>query len=206
MKVKNLVLALGIAGLGVLQQAVAASAITFNVNRTWTNDSTGSVASLIGTVDIPEGYYTITKGGASPFTNVNLNLNIDGSSSLLNATFTQLIQGTAEFIINATSSTLTFNVNNADGNNPGDLIFFDNISLSGLYIIGRDGSPGFERGRLSNNSTALSSLSFPVTFGTAQSNVVPVPEPSSTLGLFVLGAIGAGATLKRKQQKAAIKA
>ncbi|MFM8299493.1 MAG: PEP-CTERM sorting domain-containing protein, partial [Microcystis aeruginosa] len=176
---------------------VAAKAVTFTVNRSWSQS--GNNASLVGTVDVAIGSYTIdVTGNPNPFTNVNLTLTVNTNSFTLDAAYTSNITGTGQFLVNATSSTLTFNTPNANGSNQAFLLFVNSSTgfSDPFYSIGSDNSPGFEIA-VGTPPNVLASVSFPVTFGTAQT-AQQVPEPSSLFGLGVLGTLGAASTLKRK--------
>ncbi|MBD2621441.1 PEP-CTERM sorting domain-containing protein [Microcystis flos-aquae FACHB-1344] len=186
----------GATSLAAMLTPVAATAVTFTVNRSWSQS--GNNASLVGTVDVPIGSYTIQDGTPNPFTNVNLTLTVNSNPFTLNTADTSFIYGTGQFLVNATSSTLTFNTANADGGNPANLTFVN--SFTGLsaprYLIGSDGAPGFEIA-IDTSPDVGALLAFPVTFGTVQT-VQQVPEPASLFGLGVLGTLGAASTLKRK--------
>jgi hypothetical protein len=187
----------GATSLAAMLTPVAATAVTFTVNRSWSES--GNNASLVGTVDVPVGSYTIQNGTPNPFTNVNLILTVNGNPfPVLNAADTSNISGTGQFLVNATSSTLTFNTANADGGNPADLVFMNSSTGFGgpLYAIGTDGNPGFEIA-INTSPDVAASVAFPVTFGTVQ-QVQQVPEPASLFGLGVLSTLGAASTLKRK--------
>jgi hypothetical protein len=164
--------------------------VTYTVDREF---NFSFPASLTGTVEIPEGTYTIMNQGPSPFTSVDLTLTVDGTPYALSMAFTGMIKGTGQFLINATSTTLTFNTLNADGANWADLQFFTDNIFSGIrYVTGHDGAPwDFET--VSTPTGAESGpTTLPMIFGTS------VPEPSTclgvsvTLGLFALlrGRIG----------------
>ncbi|QGZ92028.1 PEP-CTERM sorting domain-containing protein [Microcystis aeruginosa] len=189
----------GATSLAAMLTPVAATAVTFTVNRSWSES--GNNASLVGTVDVPVGSYTIQNGTPNPFTNVNLILTVNGNPfPVLNAANTSLVFGTGQFLVNATSSTLTFNTANANGSNPADLAFVNSSTGLGgpLYVIGFDSIPGFEiASNTSPSPSVLASVAFPVTFGTVQ-QVQQVPEPASLFGLGVLSTLGAASTLKRK--------
>ena len=186
----------GATSLAAMLTPVAATAVTFTVNRSWSQS--GNNASLVGTVDVPIGSYTIQNGTPNPFTNVNLTLTVNSNPFTLNTADTSFIYGTGQFLVNATSSTLTFNTANANGGNPANLTFVN--SFTGLsaprYLIGSDGAPGFEIA-IDTSPDVGALLAFPVTFGTVQT-VQQVPEPASLFGLGVLGTLGAASTLKRK--------
>ena len=187
----------GATSLAAMLTPVAATAVTFTVNRSWSES--GNNASLVGTVDVPVGSYTIQNGTPNPFTNVNLILTVNGNPfPVLNAADTSNISGTGQFLVNATSSTLTFNTANADGSNPADLVFVNSSTGFGgpFYVIGTDGVPGFEIA-INTSPDVVASVAFPVTFGTVQ-QVQQVPEPASLFGLGVLSTLGAASTLKRK--------
>ncbi|TRU94073.1 MAG: PEP-CTERM sorting domain-containing protein [Microcystis wesenbergii Mw_QC_B_20070930_S4] len=187
----------GATSLAAMLTPVAATAVTFTVNRSWSSGS--DTASLVGTVDVPVGSYTIQNGTPNPFTNVNLILTVNGNPfPVLNAANTSSISGTGQFLVNATSSTLTFNTANANGSNAANLAFVNSSTGFGgpLYGIGFDSTPGFEVA-FGTTPGVLASVAFPVTFGTVQ-QVQQVPEPASLFGLGVLSTLGAASTLKRK--------
>ena len=187
----------GATSLAAMLTPVAAKAITYTVNRSWSSGSDN--ASLVGTVDVPIGSYTINSTGTpNPFTNVNLTLTVNSNPFTLDAADTSQISGTGQFLVNATSSTLTFNTANANGSNLAFLLFVNSSTgfSDPFYSIGSDNSPGFEIA-VGTSPNVLASVSFPVTFGTAQT-AQQVPEPSSLFGLGVLGTLGAASTLKRK--------
>ncbi|GCA78505.1 PEP-CTERM sorting domain-containing protein [Microcystis aeruginosa] len=185
----------GATSLAAMLTPVAATAVTFTVNRSWSNGSNN--ASLVGTVDVPIGSYTIQNGTPNPFTNVNLILTVNGNPFTLDAANTSGVFGTGQFLVNATSSTLTFNTANADGSNHAFLAFVDSSTgLTGpLYGIASQNVSAEVGG--STLVSVFAQLTFPVTFGTAQT-AQQVPEPASLFGLGVLGTLGVASTLKRK--------
>jgi hypothetical protein len=145
------------------------------VHRVWSN------ATLTGTLQLPEGNYTIMNQSPAPFTAVNLTLSVNGTPIVLftNAN-TQSIRGTGQFFINATPTTLTFSTANGNGTNPADLEFVNTGEFDiPRYAIGTDGAPtGFEVAFYSGGSS-LASVTFPTVFG------ILIPEPSTvTLGGF----------------------
>ncbi|HEX3356122.1 MAG TPA: hypothetical protein VHS31_03985 [Tepidisphaeraceae bacterium] len=152
---------------------------TYNVNQAFTDGSTH--ATLVGTVDIPEGNYTITNRGASPFTGANLTLTINPGHFAVDNILTNSINGTGQFIIHATPTQLTFDVATSDNNNPADLIFSDSTTTSppgNEFITGADAIPGF-RAAETNDGGLIVPTTFPITFGTA------VPEPASGAMVFL---------------------
>ena len=196
----------GATSLAAMLTPVAAKAITYTVNRSWSNGSNN--ASLVGTVDVPIGSYTINSTGTpNPFTNVNLTLTVNGTPFTLDTVVipSGSISGTGQFLVNATSSTLTFNTNvsgfnaarvrfqnsgNPFGNRWYEIgTFLDFFTFQLVNFEGSIASPGF--------TEVVASVSLPVTFGTAQT-AQQVPEPASLFGLGVLGTLGAASTLKRK--------
>jgi hypothetical protein len=196
----------GATSLAAMLTPVAATAVTFTVNRSWSNGSNN--ASLVGTVDVPIGSYTINSTGTpNPFTNVNLTLTVNGTPFTLDTVVipSGSISGTGQFLVNATSSTLTFNTNvsgfnaarvrfqnsgNPFGNRWYEIgTFLDFFTFQLVNFEGSIASPGF--------TEVVASVSLPVTFGTAQT-AQQVPEPASLFGLGVLGTLGVGSTLKRK--------
>ncbi|CAO5028747.1 PEP-CTERM protein-sorting domain-containing protein [Microcystis aeruginosa] len=188
----------GATSLAAMLTPVAATAVTFTVNRSWSNGSNN--ASLVGTVDVPIGSYTINSTGTpNPFTNVNLTLTVNGNPFTLDTVVipSGSINGTGQFLVNATSSTLTFNTANADGSNHAFLAFVDSSTgLTGpLYGIASQNVSAEVGG--STLVSVFAQLTFPVTFGTAQT-AQQVPEPASLFGLGVLGTLGVASTLKRK--------
>jgi len=196
----------GATSLAAMLTPVAAKAITYTVNRSWSSGSDN--ASLVGTVDVPIGSYTINSTGTpNPFTNVNLTLTVNGTPFTLDTVVipSGSISGTGQFLVNATSSTLTFNTNvsgfnaarvrfqnsgNPFGNRRYEIgTFLDFFTGQLVNLEGSTASPGF--------TEVVASVSLPVTFGTAQT-AQQVPEPASLFGLGVLGTLGVGSTLKRK--------
>jgi hypothetical protein len=170
----------------VLINAPSAAAATYDVNLSFTG---GGTASLVGTVDLPIGNYTIMNGAPNPFTAVNLTLTVNGTPySLVQANLSQ-ITGTGQFFIDANASTLIFNTANANGQNPADLSF-RTASTDDRYAIGSDADPHFEVALTSAGDVLNTNITFPVQFGTI------VPEPSS-LVLFSLAA-GAFLMLRRR--------
>ena len=167
--------------LAALATSFNARADIYSVDRYFTQGT--SSATLTGTVGIPEGNYTITDESASPFTSVNLTLTVNGTPYNLNLAFNYINTGTGQFLVDATSTTLTFNT--ADGNisNPADLVFSDNTNpaTTDRYVIGYDAAPGFEAAYTVTASFAVSTT-LPTVFGTA------VPEPA-TLALAGLGSL-----------------
>ncbi len=90
----------GATSLAAMLTPVAATAVTFTVNRSWSES--GNNASLVGTVDVPVGSYTIQNGTPNPFTNVNLILTVNGNPfPVLNAANTSNISGTGQFLVNS---------------------------------------------------------------------------------------------------------
>jgi hypothetical protein len=170
-----------------LTKPVAAQ-VTYTIDREFPD----LAATLTGTVQIPEGSFTIMNQGPSPFTSVDLTLTVNGTSYALTTAFTGAIRGTGEFLINATSTTLTFDALNADGSNPADLQFFPgNVFSMNRYVIGHDGSPGgFETiSSATGGGTVMTTL--PAVFG-----ITSVPEPPTCLGVCL--ALGLFALLRRK--------
>jgi hypothetical protein len=154
---------------------VIALAEVYNVNRSFTDTfavpPTNATATLTGTVTCPMGFFLIHDQSASPFTNVNLTLTVNGSSYHLVNVDTSGTQGNSHFFINATATDLTFNTAGADAqNNPAGLKFSD--SGGNLYGVGSDLFPTFET---AFTATGLVNAfpTFPLLFGAA------VPEPTS---------------------------
>ena len=196
----------GATSLAAMLTPVAAMAVTFNVNRSWSNS--GNNASLVGTLDVPIGSYTIQNGTPNPFTNVNLTLTVNGNPSpVLNVADTSLVVGTGQFLVNATPSVLTFNTANATNLSNRANLLFNNLStgVSGArYSIGSDSNPGYQVA-INTSPPVVASVALggatPVTFGTAQQQpTTSVPEPSATLGLLGLGLLGVGSALKRMRK------
>ena len=150
-----------LAALTITMIAGSAQAITYQVNQSWG----GGTATLVGTVDVPLGTYTIMNGGAPPFTNVMLTLTVNGTPFTLDHADTSLIFGTGEFFIYATMESLTFDTANTDSSNPADLNFYDSINAN-QYVLGSDGDPHFEAG-ITTAGEVLEEISFPFLFGTA---------------------------------------
>ena len=167
----------------------SANAVRYDVSRSWSNGS-GGTASLIGSVDIALGSYTIMNNGPSPFTNVSLTLIVNGASALLDLADTSAILGTGQFLISATASSLIFNTANGNGANPADLEF---SGAMGFYFIGSDNDPHFQNGGIGVDEVVDSSISFPNVFGTARS----VPDTGSTLAMLSISLLGLGLGFNR---------
>ena len=90
MKNPQKLLASVLATLAIIMIADSAHAITYQVNQSWG----GGFATLVGTVDVPLGTYTIMNNGPHPFTNVMLTLTVKGTSFTLDHADTSLIYGT----------------------------------------------------------------------------------------------------------------
>jgi hypothetical protein len=178
--------------VAALLTATSARAEIYFVNRSFTDGST--TATLIGTVDVPLGSYTIQNMGASPFTSVNLTLTVNATAFAVDNVLTGIIQGTGQFNINATATTLTFGTANSDGGNPADLEFSDTTDphANDRYVLGSNGDPRFEAGYTSAGSVLSTAVSFPTVFATV------APEPT-TLALAGLG--GMALMLLRRRRK-----
>ena len=170
----------------------SANATFYDVSRSW-SDGSGGTASLVGTVDVALGSYTIMNKGPSPFTSVSLTLIVNGSAPIhLDHADTGLIFGTGQFFIFATASSLIFDTANANGQNPADLDFLVAHGKKG-YAIGSDGDPHFQTGFIGSEFVADSSISFPNVFGTAGS----VPDTGSTLAMLSISLLGLGLGFNR---------
>jgi hypothetical protein len=170
----------------------SANATFYDVSRSW-SDGSGGTASLIGTVDVALGSYTIMNKGPSPFTSVSLTLIVNGGAPVhLNHADTSLIFGTGQFSIFATASSLIFDTANGNGQNPADLLFRDATNMD-FYAIGSDGLPHFQTGIIGNDDVLDQSISFPNVFGTAAS----APDTGSTLAMLSISLLGLGLGFKR---------
>lgn len=165
-----------------------AQAVVYNINRSWDNDN----AALTGTVEIPEGTYFINNSIFDPFLDIDLSLDYDGSSTILDRVDFSTIQNNGTFIIDANLSNLDFDTQNADGINPA-VLSFTNIS-GDSYSIGSDSSPGFESS--SFNGTSFDTVSFPDTFASVPSVAVPF-EFTPGVGLLLLSGLLGFRYLKR---------
>ena len=177
----------------------SANATLYNVSRSWSEEGCdgcggGGSASLVGTVDVALGSYTIMNNGPSPFTSVSLTLIVNGGAPLhLDHAATSLIYGTGQFFIFATASSLIFDTANANGFNPADLIFFDATNMDS-YVIGSDDSPHFQTAITGDGAFVVdTSISFPNVFGTARS----VPDTGSTLAMLSISPLGLGLGFNR---------
>ena len=173
MKNPRKVFASVLAALTIIVIASSARAITYQVNQSWG----GGTATLVGTVDVAIGNYTIMNGGAAPFTNVMLTLTVNGTPFILDHADTSQIVGTGEFIIDATITSLTFDTANSDAGNPADLNFYDSINTN-RYVLGSNGNPHFEAG-YTTAGVVLDDISFPFLFGTAASSALELASAAS---------------------------
>jgi hypothetical protein len=106
------------------------NAMFYDVSRSW-SDGFGGTASLIGTVDVALGSYTIMNNVPNPFTIVSLTLIVNGGAPVhLNQADTNTIFGTGQFLIFATASSLIFDTANANGSNPADLAFREATTIN----------------------------------------------------------------------------
>jgi len=170
----------------------SANATFYDVSRSW-SDGFGGTASLVGTVDVALGSYTIMNNGPSPFTSVSLTLILNGGAPAhLNHAGTSLIFGTGQFLIFATASSLIFSTANGNGANPADLLFFDATNFA-RYGIGSDANPHFQTGIIGGDTVLDSSISFPNVFGTTRS----VPDTGSTLAMLSISLLGLGLGFNR---------
>ena len=189
---KTGILAATVISAMVASSAHAVSPTVYDVSRSFTDGTT--VATLMGTVEIPLGSYTIQNMGASPLTAVNLTLRVNGTPYAVDNVLTDLINGTGQFFINATPTTLIFSTGTADGGNPADLVFSDNptnAQSNDRYVIGSNGDPAFEVAYTGAGSV-VATPTFPTIFGTA------VPEPAC-LGLLGVGSVALfGAAWRRR--------
>ena len=147
----------------VLINPGTAMAVTYSVNRSWNEG--GNTASLVGTLDLPLGDYTIMNHAATPFTAINLTLTINETSFSVVSADTSVISGTGQFLIHATASMLTFDTANANGPNPADLAFRTGTT-SVFYGIGSDQDPAFEVAYTATRSV-LTHPTFPTLYGTS---------------------------------------
>lgn len=173
------------------QVSTNAPVLTYAVDRSFTDGI--NTSTLVGTVSIPVGNYTIQNSSASPFTSVNLTLTVAGTPYTVDNALTAGIFGTGQFMINASPTSLTFNTANFNASNPADLTFSQTTMASGgEYFIGSDGDPHFEAAYTGSAYILSSAVTFPTVFGTA------VPEPT-TLALAGLGAVTAFVVARRQK-------
>ena len=171
----------------------SALATFYTVNRSFSQN--GNIATLVGTVGVANGSYTIENSSPSPFTSVNLTLTVAGTPYTVDNVVTALIFGTGQFSNNATSTTLTFSTANFNGFNPADLEFLDATGTN-AYIIGSDGSPDFQVANTAAGKVIDDSMALPTVFG-----VAAVPEPSTMRFAGVMLAIICSVKLFRKLQR-----
>ena len=183
------------------------NAITYDVSRMWTDIFGTGTATLTGTVDVPIGNYTITNGGLTPFTNINLILRAfenangvapfeNGAPIPLDHVDTSFVKGSGVFSINATSSTLIFGASISDIFSAADINFFNTPENTG-YTIGSDFAGEFEAGR-GQTFGMIGFLQFPIVFGTA--HTTPVPETGSTVALLTPLLLGLALVRQTRRQ------
>ena len=178
--------------VGLLTGGMNASAdVIYNVDRAWSN------ATLVGTVDVELGNYSIQNQGAHPFNAVNLVLTVGGTSFNVNNVLTDVTFGTGVFNIQATSTQLIFNAA-GDGSNPADLIFSSGGTGNDRYAIGSDSTPAFEIAFTSAGNPSDILSGFPVVWGTTAA----VPVPSSLIALATLCVAGMFAARRSRGQTA----
>jgi Dockerin type I domain len=162
-----------LAALTIVMIASSAQAITYQVNQSWG----GGTATLVGTVDVALGNYTIMNGGAHPFMNVMLTLTVNGTPFTLDHANTSQIFGTAEFFIDATMTSLTFDTANSNAGNPADLNFYDSIDTN-RYVVGSNGNPHFEAA-YTTAGAVIADISLPFLFGTAATGALELASAAS---------------------------
>jgi len=197
MKIKNLTLALSLAGLGALQQVTAAGAVVINFSGgpdagslDVTTEQNNAITGISGTVNgqTVTGLYTGTldfsaESGTAPGTDV---FPVDNVLSFNGSNVSTSFNGVGV----VTSGGSIFNLySTAAAKLPsGSLATLDSIALfSSPTTLVR------------NNSAAT--LDFPNSSNFPGIQATAVPEPASTLGLLALGALGGGSTLKKKLAK-----
>lgn len=184
-------LVLGVAVASMI--ASSAQATRYKVYRSFTtNDLT---AELTGTLDIPIGHYVLEHNSPSPFTDLNLTVNMNGTPFPLVYAITGGVTSNTQFIVEATSTALTFSTANEIPGMNTYLAFTDKTLyfLPNRYIIGSYFGTDMELAQTTIDDgvqQAEANLTFPVIFGTA------IPEPSTAL-LLCIGALGI-ATLRRR--------
>jgi hypothetical protein len=202
MKIKNLALALSLAGLGVLQQVTAAGAVVFNFS------GGGDAGSLDVTTNQNNAITAIT-------------------GTINNQTVTGLYTGTVDYNpefgtpvgdpsgIFPVDNRIAFNGSNVLTTFDGFAVNTSNGSIYNLYSIAASFLPSGSFGTLDSigtlNNTGVivrdnsaSDVDFPNNSnlpGITATAATAVPEPASTLGLLALGALGGGSTLKKKLAK-----
>jgi hypothetical protein len=171
----------GLACMAVLATLLCGGvqAVTYEVNRSFPG------VSLVGTVDVPLGNYVIQSSGAYPFTSIDLLLTADSIPYQLTHAFTDIDVGTGKFIVDATPTTLTFGIADADPSNPAAVVFGETLDDQ-RYVLGSAGLLEVEVAFIPSGSLTTT-IAFPLVFGTAV-----VPEPSA-LGLAAGALFGVGA-------------
>ncbi|MEA5576090.1 hypothetical protein [Anabaena sp. UHCC 0451] len=184
------ILPLIIGTAAILASATPSKALTFNVNQSWTGSfaGNGNVATLTGTVDIPVGNYTRNNGNqSSPFTGVNLTLNINGVSDALNASSLNIVNTLASYFINVSSADIKISTSGASGAGSNYLLF-TSTSTSSRVLFGSDANPAFVFGSLSSGTLAVTDSSFPLTLGTVAPTPTPVPWEGANQSIIFFGA------------------
>lgn len=213
MNIKHFVLALGVAGLGAMQQVTAVNAFTFTFIDQNQPDN-GSNISAFSQRGLAQSFQTQQNNvsGAGIYVRPFLrrepnNITISLWDNLPNAGGTQLATATTSGVTLDAFNDVFWNPVTVTANQSYYLVFTSDNNQG--VVTGSEANPYANGLTYANNYTAFPRFDY--TFRTysdsSDSPATPVPEPSSALGTFVLGAIGVGTALKRKQQKkAAIKA
>lgn len=168
----------------LLMTSVSLLANTYAVNRVFTSDgssplsSSGIIVTLIGTVEIPAGNYTLDRNSPNPFTAVDLVMFVNDGGRIdiyyLMEAYA-FITGNAKVIIHATDKSLTFDHTGNAGSADEAVLQFWDATTPDCFAIGHD-SVANSLGCLWDGEFVIQAIKFPATFGVNLQSSKPKAE------------------------------